>query len=264
VNTTVADIKKWGSELGAQVGDEISLAGAQFRCAGSREYVEWVETVLRGEPPDKARKLAKAWKDVLEFQVFDDPAELEAHLRQRMVGGKTARLLASYARGWKTKGAAVPHDLPDTMKDFHEKYVRDGLERYWSRVWNFVPQNGGDYTHFIQARPGSRIHTDQLCEVGCPYAVRGFDFDYVGLLWLRDILWREDRWVVNTEQVFESGLARSLSAAQGEADLDGPLHGALYNSVAQGYRILLTRPLRGIFLWVEDKETRRYIESCIA
>lgn len=31
------------------------------------------------------------------------------------------------------------------------------------------------------------MHQDPLSEVGCPYVVRGFDFDYVGLLWLEDI-----------------------------------------------------------------------------
>jgi predicted RNase H-like HicB family nuclease len=37
------------------------------------------------------------------------------------------------------------------------------------------------------------MHTDPLCEVGCPYAVRGFDFDYLGLLWLGDLLWGDGR-----------------------------------------------------------------------
>ncbi len=263
-NTSVTDIKKWGAELGAQVNAEISLAGAQFRCAGSKEYVDWVEAVLRGEPAEKARDLAKLWRGVLEFHIFDNPAEMETHLRQRMAGGKTARLLASYARDWNTKGAAAPHDLPDKLKDFYEPYESDGQKRYWSRVWNFVPKNGSDYTHYIQARPGSRMHDDQLCEVGCPYAVRGFDFDYVGLLWLGDIRWRGGRWTVDTGQVFETGLDRTLAVANNEADQNGPHHAALFNALAQGYRILLTRPMRGIFLWFEDEETRKYVERCIA
>jgi DUF2075 family protein len=37
------------------------------------------------------------------------------------------------------------------------------------------------------------MHTDPLCEVGCPCAVRGFDFDYLGLLWLGDLLWGDGR-----------------------------------------------------------------------
>jgi hypothetical protein len=38
-NTTLEDIRTWADELGAEVTDAISLAGTQFRCAGSTEYV---------------------------------------------------------------------------------------------------------------------------------------------------------------------------------------------------------------------------------
>ena len=38
------------------------------------------------------------------------------------------------------------------------------------------------------------VGVDPLCEVGCPYVVRGFDYDYVGVLWLSDLVWR-GRWV---------------------------------------------------------------------
>jgi DUF2075 family protein len=80
------------------------------------------------------------------------------------------------------------------MQDFCETYIHNGSERIWSRVWNFVPRAGTDYTAFIQAAPGSKITEDPLYEVGCPYAVRGFDYDYVGILWLNDLLWRRSGW----------------------------------------------------------------------
>ncbi len=51
-NTTLEDLRRWAAELGAEVGEVISLEGAQFRCAGSTEYVAWVEGLLRGESPD--------------------------------------------------------------------------------------------------------------------------------------------------------------------------------------------------------------------
>jgi hypothetical protein len=262
-NTTVADLRRWAAELGAEVKDEISLAGAQFRCAGSKEYVDWVEAVLRGDPPERARELARAWQGRMECELVADPEQLEQALRARLAAGGTARLLASYAREWQTKGALAPHDLPDAMKDFHEPIVEGGRTRHWSRVWNLVPGNGSDYTHFVQARPGSRMHDDPLCEVGCPYAVRGFDFDYVGLLWLGDLRRRGGRWTVDVDQVFETGLARTRNDARREGDPAGPAHERLYTALAQGYRILLTRPMKGLVLWVEDGETRDHLARCI-
>src|SRR5207253_4307494 len=49
-NTTLGDIVKWAQELGAGVPEIINLEGAQFRCAGSAEYMNWLESVLHGAP----------------------------------------------------------------------------------------------------------------------------------------------------------------------------------------------------------------------
>jgi len=166
-------------------------------------------------------------------------------------------------REWKTKGAARPHALPAAQQDFHEPYEDEtGARRYWSKVWNFIPRNGSDYTWFIQAPEGSPMHADPLCEVGCPYAVRGFDFDCVGVLWLGDLVWRGDGWQPNPAQVHDTGLIRSIRAARAER-VPGVAHESLRAALAQAYRILLTRGLSGCYLWIEDPETRDHVRACL-
>jgi DUF2075 family protein len=262
-NTTLNDIRRWAEELGAEVGEPISLEGAQFRCAGSIEYVAWAEGLLQGRPPRELAARAATWRGIFEVRIFDTPAALEQALRKKAAGGKSVRLLASYARPWKTKGAARPHALPPEQQDFHEPYVDEsGRHRYWSRVWNFIPQNGSDYTWFIQAPPGSPMHEDQLCEVGCPYAVRGFDFDHVGVLWLSDLVRRDGRWRADPAHVHETGLARSVPAAEAET-VPGPAHERLRAALARAYRILLTRGMSGCYLWFEDAETRDYVRASL-
>jgi len=71
------------------------------------------------------------------------------------------------------------------------------------------------------------MHDDALSEVGCPYVVGGFDFDYVGLLWLGDLKWRSGEWVVDIDHVFERGISRLLSAAKKERDSRSAAHLAL-------------------------------------
>jgi len=34
-------------------------------------------------------------------------------------------------------------------------------------------------------------------------------------------------------------------------------------ALAQAYRILPTRDMRGCYLWIEDEETRRYLRECL-
>ena len=215
-NTTIDDIKKWSVELGSPFPEIVDLGDAQFRCAGSAEYVTWLESVLTGSPISKNQVLASSWRTEqspiaeniidmqkalrredlaraadespeyqvkrksyvagFDFKLFDNPGELEAILRQRASEGNSVRLLSSYSREWKTAKATSPHELPASMQDFCETYLVKGEKRVWSRPWNFVP-NANDYTAYVRAAAGSRMADDSLCEVGCPYAIRGFDYD---------------------------------------------------------------------------------------
>jgi DUF2075 family protein len=163
-----------------------------------------------------------------------------------------------------TEGTAQPHGLEPSLQDFHERIGTGPRARYWSRPWNFV-RNGTDYTWFVAGLPGSYIADDPLCEVGCPYVVRGFDFDYVGILWLDDLWWRDGRWVVNPNAVEESGVDALTRAARKESSAGRPERATeeLLRRVAQTYRILFTRALKGAYVWVPDDETRSHLAASI-
>ncbi len=314
-NTRLEDIERWASELGASV-EKVSLQGVQFRCAGSAEYVAWVESLLGGESEALSRVYASAWdadaeapsnqasqpragnvialplrtasesvsasmltaaqangpytfrgvrrgRAGMDFRIFDDPFSMEAELAE-YAKHYTVRLVSSYSRPWKTDGSNYPHHLPPEALDFHERVeMANGERRVWSRSWNFVP--GQDYTGFVAGRPGLPIHDDPLCEVGCTYAVRGFDFDYLGLLWLDDMLWRDGKWVAPLKNVHESGMGSLVRSALKEGLLApaGP-HGAnVMEKLRQAYRILLTRAIRGMFVWIPDAETRSHVANSL-
>ena len=195
------------------------------------------------------------------FEICDSPADLEMQLRRKREEGSSVRLLSSYSRKWITRDAARPHDLPPELMDFHLPYLRGGVRMHWSRIWNYVPDN--DYTLFVQCREGSPMHEDPLCEIGCPYAVRGFDFDYVGVLWMEDLVWRDDKWLADPDANFETGIDRTIRNARNEPDAEGPMQRKLLIAVLQSYRILLTRAMKGIYLYVEDDETREHLVASL-
>ena len=151
----------------------------------------------------------------------------------------------------------MPHSLPPSQMDFHEPYKQNGKECWWSKIWNFAPDM--DYTLFVQAPVGSLMDTDPLAEVGCPYVVRNFDFDYVGLLWFSDLVWRTDKWVLQLGNVHETGISRMKSRAASNPNdyLD------VLNAVKAAYRILLTRAMKGVYIWCEDEETREFLTKSL-
>jgi len=195
------------------------------------------------------------------FEIVDDPATLEHVLRLRIKEGHSARLVAAYGRPWKTKKARDPHALQPDERDFDIHFKRDGVMHRWSKIWN--SGGGEDYTLFVQAPPGSRMHDDPLCEVGCPYVVRGFDYGYLGVLWLKDLIYRDGRWTFDLSHIHESGLIQSKAAAKKEKDGNGPASRELLRRLQQIYRILLSRALRGVYVWFEDEETRSHVSSLL-
>ncbi len=262
--TSVGLLESFAEEFGAAF-TRITLEGTQFRCGGSVEYVDWVDRTLGLSPvsdPDR-RPAVPDWHRRLggpyDLQVLNTPFELEAALRRQALPGQTMRLVASYARPWRSRGALRPHQLPEEQRDFAIEVDEGGSKRTWARIWNYTPNE--DYSVFIQAPQGSAIAADHLCEIGCPYVVRGFDFDYVGLLWMSDLVWRGDRWAVNLDQVHESAWRLPLGRArkrQASAEAE------VIERLQRGYRILLSRALRGTYLWFEDQETRAHVERTLA
>jgi uncharacterized protein len=308
-NTSIEDIRRWSKELGAGDPEEISLEGTQFRCAGSAEYVAWIESVLGGANVETNKALAGVWNHTvdpsaseneivsfpavtpqkqrvlmaaenaasyqisanasnvfsglprMDFRIFDNPEKWESELRLREAEGSSVRLLSTYSRAWRTEGAANPHALSPKLMDFNEPYEVEGGKRTWSRIWNFVPRNGSDYTWYVTGHPAGHIAKDPLCEVGCPYAVRGFDYDYVGILWLNDLIWNDGQWRVDPNVVEESGIKNIKVAARREMRTNkfGPATAELLERVTQAYRILFTRALKGVYVWVPDHGTRDYL-----
>jgi len=201
----------------------------------------------------------------MDLRVLDNPEQLETALRQRQFEGNSVRLLSSFSREWTTHGAADPHALGPDLMDFREPYEVNGETRLWSRIWNVVGP-GDNYTWYVTAHPAGYIAHDPLCEVGCPYAVRGFDYDYVGILWLNDLIWRGNRWHVDPNAVAETGVIDLVRRARHELELgipDGPATSQLLQRVTQAYRILFTRALKGVYVWVPDAETRAHLASSI-
>ncbi|MFZ3376181.1 MAG: DNA/RNA helicase domain-containing protein, partial [Chthoniobacterales bacterium] len=123
-NTTLEDVIKWSRELDAGEPEMISLEGAQFRCAGSAEYVAWLESLLQGSPVSQNKVPATGWQEPsvgeeeqellrtaeqsppfrlirrpyisgFEFKLVDNPVQLEEELRNRAGEGNSVRILSS-------------------------------------------------------------------------------------------------------------------------------------------------------------------------
>jgi DUF2075 family protein len=88
-----------------------------------------------------------------------------------------------------------------------------------------------------------------LDQVGCIYTAQGFEFDYVGIIFGKDLIydWSTNAWVGDKKQSFDTVVKRSK-----EQFLD---------LVKNTYRVLFTRGIKGCYVYFVDDETRKFFQS---
>jgi hypothetical protein len=203
---------------------------AQFRCGGSREYVEWVDYLLgfRASAPE-------SFEGRYQLEVASDPDDLEAVLD--LDSGHSSRLVAGFCWKWSEPNA-------------DGSLVDDVVIGDWRRPWNRKEAKGKTY------RPERHPYTlwattsEGVGQVGCIYSAQGFEFDRVGVIWGPDLVWRDGRWVAQKKASKDPG----LRTAKGD-DVTRLLRHA--------YRVLLTRGIRGTRMLCLDSETREHLLECV-
>ena len=207
---------------------------AQFRCAGSEAFVAWVENTL-----ELRRTPSILWdpRDEFEFTVVDSSFELEAWVRARARGDLTARLTAGFCWPWS-------NPLPDGS------LVADVVVDGWAMPWNAKP----DAARLQPGIPKSNYWaTDPrgLEQIGCIYTAQGFEYDYAGVIFGRDLVYRSgEGWIGQPAYSHDRVVKRT---ARDDAEFTA--------LVKNTYRVLLTRGLRGCAVYFEDPETRDFVLS---
>ena len=119
----------------------------------------------------------------------------------------------------------------------------------------------GDFRRPWNARPNARrlaenippatlwaFRPEGLEQVGCVYTAQGFEFDYAGVIFGTDLVYRHGQgWVGQPQHSQDKPVKRSGLAFD--------------NLVKNTYRVLLTRGLKGCFLCFLDKETEQFFRS---
>lgn len=205
---------------------------AQFRCSGSDAFVNWIDNTLG------IRRTANVlWEgnESFDFKIFDSPQALEEAIREKSSEGYSARMTAGFCWAWSKPN-------PDGT------LVEDVVIGEYRRPWNARPEAArlakGIPKAFLWAHlPGG------MAQIGCIYTAQGFEFDYVGVIFGKDLLYRFDRqdWVGDKTQSFDTVVKRSREKF---ADL-----------VKNTYRVLLSRGMKGCYVHFMDKETEHFIRS---
>ena len=218
--------------VGAQVSEyELDV---QFRCAGSDGFVNWIDNTLG------VRRTANViWdgSDGFDFRIVASPEALETTIRQRSDEGFTARVAAGFCWRWSDP-------LPDGT--LAEDVVIEDYRRPWDAKpgnWRLAP---GIPSASLWATDPNGIN-----QIGCVYNIQGFELDYIGVIWGRDLRYDLDdqTWVGDKTQSADSVVKRSKEQ--------------FVDLVKNTYRVLLSRGIKGCYVFFMDKNTERFVRSRI-
>lgn len=207
---------------------------AQFRCNGSDAFVNWVNNTLG------IKRTANVIWDLHEefdFKIMDSPDVLEKSIREKVKAGFTGRVTAGFCWPW-----SLPNE-DGTLKD-------DVIVGDYKRPWDAKPEA----TKLAPGIPKASLWAYEpggINQVGCIYTAQGFEFDYVGVIIGKDLTYNLDtqKWEGNKEHSADSAVKRS---EKGFVEL-----------VKNTYRVLLTRGMKGCYVYFIDKDTERFFRSRI-
>lgn len=227
----VEAIKKWADMHNADFF-EYELE-SQFRCNGSDGYLAWLDNTLQ------IRKTANiSLSDIdYDFRIFDAPQSLHQDIKMLNEDNLRSRMLAGYCWDWVSK-------KDQSLSDIH---IGD-----YKATWNLI-EHGQAWI----------VHPDSVSEIGCIHTSQGLELDYVGVIIGPDLIVRNGKAITDISKRAKTDKSifgfRKLQREEPEyanelADL----------IIKNTYRVLMTRGMKGCFVYSTDKETEEYFRKSIS
>lgn len=202
---------------------------SQMRVEGGNDYIEHIGDVLAG------RATHKRTFGNYDFRIFDDPAEMREEIVKRDEEFGLARMVAGYAWDWISRKKGSEH-IPDiVIGDFAMPWNRKLVD------WFSSPT--------------------ALDEVGSIHTVQGYDLNYAGV-------------IIGMDLQFDPASEKIRFSRENYFDKKGvennPRLGISYSDdeilefVKNIYRVLLTRGIKGTYVYICDDDLRSYIKKYFA
>ncbi|MFM8965593.1 MAG: DNA/RNA helicase domain-containing protein [Actinomycetota bacterium] len=223
-------IRNFAKEAGAEL-QEYQLT-SQFRCNGSDDYLAWLEQFL-GVKPSDGQVFSR---ESFDFQVFDNPTDLHEEIKRlNKLNGKS-RMVAGYCWNWISKN------------DFEKRDIV--IDSYRAR-WNLQKYDDS----WI-------INPNSVNEVGCIHTCQGLEVEYVGVIIGNDLRIESGTFITDPSARAKtdkslSGFKKSLQS--NEVDALKKADELIRNT----YRTLMSRGMKGCYVYCTDKKTNEYLKSTL-
>lgn len=222
----IANIKDWAKFYEAQV-IEMEL-NSQFRCNGSDNYLDFIDKLLYNKREKNSFNF--------DFQVMDSPHDLRELIIEKNTNNN-ARLVAGFC--WTRNGKNADN------QDYLDIKIDD-----FGMSWNL--KHGEPFA----------IRKNAINEIGCIHNVQGLEFDYIGVIIGPDLKYREGKIITDCKE--RASTEKSLYGLYVLMKKDKTYYQNLADTIIRNtYRVLLTRGIKGCYVYSVDKELQKYLKKII-
>ena len=227
-------IRRFAKEQGA--GIYAFDLDSQFRCNGSDGYIAWLDRIL--DIKDTANFDIDGFD--YDFRVLDDPNDVRRLIEEKNKINNKSRIVAGYCWNWVSEGKnnSNVHDIQIPEYNFEMS-------------WNL-----GNSTTWA-------IDSESVNEVGCIHTCQGLEFDYIGVI-IGDDLRYENNHIV-TDYTKRAKTDTSLNGIKKIAKEQGQevANKIADNIIKNTYRTLMTRGMKGCYVYCTNKELAEYLKNNI-
>lgn len=197
---------------------------SQFRCDGSDGYISFLNNLLE----IKQTANTNFEFNNLKVKVFDDPIKMRDELRELNKINNKTRMIAGYCYDWNVKNNKGEWDI----------ILPNGFKAKWNLA-------NDDHR---------AVNPNSFEEIGCIHTCQGMEFDYVGVFIGKDLYFKNGHVQTNRNAISKddktSGI-RLKSTSNEEAD----------KLIRRTYKVLLTRGIKGCYIYCEDEALRNYLKE---
>jgi DUF2075 family protein len=220
-------IESYANERGATV-ERYSLS-SQFRCSGSDGYMAWLDHSL-GIRETANTLLSEREYD---FKVFDCPHALHQAIIEKNNANR-ARVVAGYCWTWASKKDPLASDI--VIGDYKKQW---NLDKDGS-LWIIAPNS--------------------IEEVGCIHTCQGLEVDYIGVIIGPDLVVRDGQVITNPSA--RASNDKTIRGYKKMAKEDPVATQKITDLIIKNtYRTLMTRGMKGCYIYSTDPETVEYFRS---
>lgn len=207
---------------------------SQFRCNGFDGYISWVENTLNIRETANIKLSNKSF----DFRIFDSPNEMFDAIFDKNQKNNKSRVVAGYCWDWKSKKDSSAYDIEFPEFNFRKKWNLSNSGKPWI------------------------IDPKSINEIGCIHTCQGLELDYVGVIIGDDISYNGSHIVTDVAKRskmdasikgFKKRLRENKDNAVEHAD----------SIIKNTYRTLLTRGMKGCYVYCVDKALSEHIQSML-